>query len=282
MRVAAIQLGPADEDRSVLVDRIVGLIGQARGEGVRLGVLPELALSAYFPAAPGTDPATVANEFGDELMQPVLAAVVAANMWLVLPFAERVGRQLYNTSVLVSPGGQAAATYRKAHIPGGFKTDDKALSLYERQYFTPGNLGYPVAQADELKVGMLICYDRFYPEAARVLALNGADVICYSTNSRHFGTPWVHEGWEVLIRARAYENGCYVIAPGKAGIEGGERYLGDSLIVSPYGAQVIGRAQTDGDELVVADLDGKDRDAARSRTDWARDRRGETYGDLLR
>lgn len=282
MRVAAIQLAGAGDNRDAIVDRIVSLLARAGQEQVELAALPELALSPYFAARPDADPSDYDNTIGDEMTTRIASAARDAGLWLVLPIAERVGRVLYNSAVLISPRGEFVGAYRKVHLPGGFPVEGERMSLYERSYFAEGDRGFPVFDTGEFRVGMLICYDRFYPEAARSLALQGVDVICIPTNSRYFGSAWARDGWELLIRARAYENGCYLIAPGKAGNEAGQDFIGDSLVVAPTAGRVIARAESDGDEVIVADIEKSELDAMRRRTNWARDWRGDQYFGAMR
>jgi predicted amidohydrolase len=145
-------------------------------------------------------------------------------------------------------------------------------------YFTPGDLGFPVFDVDGVRVGVQICYDRQFPEGYRCLALDGAQIIFTPTVLATHGNPARSEMWPLMLRARAIENGCFVVGVGKAGRENDTDHVGDSLLISPLGGRVLAKAQTEEDELVVADFDLDEVVEARRRLPFGRDRRPRDYG----
>ena len=282
--VAAAQMGPSEAGPEQASLRVASMIAEAAAAGAILVCFPELSLSSYFPARPrGAQRGDEALSFGDGVIRRVQDAVRAAQIWAVVPFAERNERVVYNSAVLINPVGDVEAVYRKAHLPAGFGLPGGGVSTYESMYFAKGSRPCVVASiGSHLKVGLLICYDRFFPESAKLAALEGADVLCVPSNNRAYGAEWATEAWELLVRARAYENGVYVVAPDKAGTEFGDRFLGDSVIASPVGGQVLARAKSDADEVIVAKVSSEDLQMIRSRSDVARDRRPELYQGLAK
>jgi predicted amidohydrolase len=165
------------------------------------------------------------------------------------------------------------------HIPGSFPEDSGAIT-FERLYFTPGDLGFPVFDIDGVRVGIQICHDRNFPEGFRILALRGAEIIFVPTNMPVWSRTWTTESWELVLRARALESGVFIVGIGKAGIEDGTQFVGDSIIISPVGAEVLRRARSSDQELIIAEIDLGQVTEARRRLPWMRDRRPEQYAPL--
>jgi predicted amidohydrolase len=279
IRVAAAQLGPASDTRELTLERIVGLIQEAASREVSLVCFPELALGPYFAASCGADIQSEAVALDGQEVAQVADCAREHEIAVLLPLAERSGRGIFNSVAFIDVDGHVRGAYRKVHVPAGFWLEDGELNSYERSYFAPGP-GYEVWPISGFLVSPLICYDRFYPEASRIAALMGAEILTYPSNVRAYGAGWASDAWEIVLRTRAYENGCFVVAPAKAGIENGQPFLGQTLIASPIGGQVLARATTEEDELCVAELQRTDLDRARGRFNFVRDRRTDTYGAL--
>jgi len=286
--VAAAQLGPAAPTHAGTVSRIVTLINAAADAGVALVVFPELALSPYFAAAIHDD---VSGWFEQEMPSPetrvIFDLAAKRQITVMLPFAELQGDRSFNSAVLIDAQGNEAGRYRKVHVPGRVDPPtDGSRACYEKRYFTPGDLGYPCSDAVVGKLGMLICYDLRFPESYRCYALAGAEVIAigYGTD---LGTDLkgnralerAQERHEIPMRAGAIANGLYIIASGKAGVEEGTPYIGGSCIIAPSG-EIIAKGQTDGDELVVAEIDREEVAQSRERLNLALNRHPEHYGIL--
>jgi predicted amidohydrolase len=166
------------------------------------------------------------------------------------------------------------------HLPGSFPLPEHGAFTYERLYFTPGNLGFPTFDVGGLRLGLQLCHDRNFPEGYRLLGLAGAELVFTPTNMPVVGSIWQSDIWETAIRLRAYENAFFHVGVGKAGIEDGVPYVGDSIVVSPLGGTILARGKTDGTELVIAEIDLDDVAEARTRMPFPRDRRPEFYGPL--
>ena len=283
--VAAAQLGPSSSTKAQTVERMVALIQEAGQRDVELLTFSELSLTPYFAARV----CEAWQDFPEDglpsaVTRPLFEAACQAGLHWVFPFAERENGQVYNTAVLIDPTGTVIQKYRKAHIPGVVEPRWESLDIFEKRYFTEGNLGFPVTAlrtGESAKLGMLICYDRRFSEAYRALALGGAELICIPYNTPTFGRPPEegHETAEILLRAAAIENQLFIVAAGKAGVEDGVEYIGGSEIISPEG-KILAKARTDGDELVVTTIDLDALAKLKARWDFMPDRRPELYQTL--
>jgi beta-ureidopropionase len=278
-KVAAAQLGPSGT-KEENATRMRGLVDRAAEAGAHVVAFPELSLTPYFP---------IKNERGYEqyfepVNNPYLVSVLEhagrRGIASVIPFAERDGIQLFNSCVVADSAGKVLGRYRKIHIPGAFPLAGQGALVFEKLYFTPGNLGYPVFDLGFAKVGVQICYERNFPEGYRILAMRGAEIIFTPTNLMRIGDVWNSSTWELVLQARAYENGCFIVGINKAGNEWGLDYVGDSLVARPTDGGVIARTQASSDDLLVVDIDLDDVDEARRRLPFMRDRQPLTYAAL--
>jgi len=183
---------------------------------------------------------------------------------------------------VIDESGSVAGRYRKTHIPAYFPNPQAGgTGSYEKFYFTPGD-ALPVFSVAGTRIGVQICNDRLYPEGSRALALAGAELIampiCFSTYSDPEHRASI---WDVPLRARAYENGAFVLAANRVGIEGPRHHLGRSMLVDPRGT-IIAEAGTREPELLTATIDLDDVTSARAKFPWWRDRRPDLYGSLVR
>jgi predicted amidohydrolase len=273
--VAAAQLGPIQmaEPRSVAVERMIRLMERAHKRGVELVVFPELALTTFFPRHYHADiteadhwfePAMPSNETA-----PLFAAARKYGIGFHLGYAEITeDKHRFNTSILVSPDGDMLLKYRKVHLPGHAEHDpNRKVQHLEKRYFEVGNLGFPVIRAPMggvpgINMGMLICNDRRWPEAWRVLGLQSVELVLlgYNTPSLNMEAG----GFEahhlrvfhshLSIQAGCYQNACFAVATAKAGTEDGCELFGHSIIVNPQG-EIIAMAASWDDELITADCD---------------------------
>jgi len=296
LTVAAGQLGPNQpgEDRSGPVERMMGLLREAKAVGAGHVAFPELALTTYFPRYDFQSEAELDRYFETTLpgpaTQPLFDAARDLGVGFYLGYAEKTpdGRR-FNSAVLVDDQGEIVARYRKIHLPG---TEQPVAGLawqaLEKRYFTVGDLGFPVAASMGANLGLCICNDRRWAETFRVLGLAAADVVLlgYCTPAESPGAP----AWNtpdlrlrqhrLSVQAGAYQNAAFVVAAGKAGVEDGCDYMAGSLIVSPTG-EILAEARTNGDELVVAEIDlDVRRYYAKGLFDFARHRRPEHYGPI--
>ena len=265
------------------LDRAVSHIREAARRGARVVCLPELFRTPYFcqredaalfdlaepiPGPTSDALARVARELG---------VVVVASL-----FERRAAGVYHNTAVVLDADGAERGRYRKMHIP-----DDPLY--YEKFYFTPGDLGFRAFDTAVGKVGTLVCWDQWYPEAARLTALAGADVLFYPTaNGWHprekaeYGAAQVN-AWQVMQRAHAIANGVYVAAVNRVGHEGsadgGIEFWGTSFVSDPFGV-VIGEAPRDDEAVLVVECDRTHLEDVRRNWPFLRDRRIDAYTGL--
>ncbi len=272
LTVAAAQVGPIarDETRSRVVRRLIELLRQAKARGAGFVVFPELALTTFFPRWALAEPDEVDAFFEREMPGPETAPLFAAAAELGLGFAlgyaellvEDAGRtRHFNTAILVEPGGRIAGKYRKIHLPGHREVEPwRAFQHLEKRYFEPGDLGFPVFEAMGGRLGMLICNDRRWPEAFRMLGLQGVELVAIGYNTpQHY--PLVPEQDHLqqfhnrlVLQAGAYQNGTWVAGVAKCGIEEGCMLIGESCIVAPTG-EIVALCSTLDDEICVAACD---------------------------
>jgi predicted amidohydrolase len=287
VRVAAAQMGPADEEKAGNIVRIVALIKQAKVLGVELIAFPELALTPYFPVQVHDDiEKYLEEEMPSPQTQPIFEAAKEAKMAFVLPYAEKSANGCFNSAVIVDGDGTILTKYQKMHIPGSVEPGPGVIGL-ERRYFKDGELGFPVVDSSVGKLGMLICADRGFPEGWRILAIKGADIVFtpfntsthvpHEPNSGKSSAEQLRESQELRMRGAASINQFYVVAPGKAGFERNVEYIGNSMIISPLG-KVLSRTTSYGDELTIADID---LDVTNIRTRNLLRRRPEMYTELV-
>jgi N-carbamoyl-D-amino-acid hydrolase len=307
--VAAAQLGPIQkaEPRSIAVERMVRLMERAHRRGVELVVFPELALTTFFPRHYHAEIADADHWFetampSDETA-PLFAAARRFGIGFHLGYAEIaeepddsgvVRRRRFNTSILVNADGDIMLKYRKVHLPGHAEFDPRrTVQHLEKRYFEVGNLGFPVIRAPMASVpgvnmGMLICNDRRWSEAWRVLGLQSVELVLLGYN-----TPSLNAeagGFEahhlrvfhshLSIQAGCYQNACFAVATAKAGTEDGCELFGHSIIVNPQG-EIIAMATSWDDELITADCNLEMCRLGRTTIfAFEKHRRPETYGRI--
>ena len=262
------------------------LIRQAAGQGGQIICLPELFRSYYFCqsenhdffklAEPIPGPSTDAlSKLAGELGVVIIASL----------FEKRAAGLYHNTTAVLDADGRYLGKYRKMHIP-----DDPAF--YEKFYFTPGDLGFKVFDTQRANCGVLICWDQWYPEAARLTALQGAEILFYPTaigwhpaEREHYGAAQ-HDSWELIQRSHAVANGCYVVSVNRTGHEAGHSpeqqgivFWGQSFVAAPNG-EVIARASADKEEILIVPLDHEKIEFARTHWPFLRDRRIDAYAPI--
>ena len=293
--IGAAQLGPIQkaDSRADVVARMIALLERAAAQGCALVVFPELALTTFFPRWFMPDEAEVDAWFEREMpnaaTQPLFDRARALGVAISFGYAELTpeGRR-FNTSILTDRTGAIVGKYRKVHLPGHSEFDpERAFQHLEKRYFEPGDLGFPVWRNMGALMGMMICNDRRWPEAYRVMGLQGVELILLGYNTPSVNSQNSAEGLEkrlyhseLSVCAGAYQNAAWVVAVAKAGDEDGHPLMGGSVIVDPDGF-VVARAETEGDELLVhaCDMDAT-RFGKTTIFDFARHRRPEHYGRI--
>ncbi|HEY9722713.1 MAG TPA: nitrilase-related carbon-nitrogen hydrolase [Oscillatoriaceae cyanobacterium] len=268
---------PVAEVKQAMIDKHVKMVEDAAKKGVKILCLQEIFYGPYF--CPSKDikwydsAEPVPNGPTTKLFQELAKK---HDMVIVLPiYEEDLPGVYYNTAAVIDADGTYLGKYRKNHIP------DCNPGFFEKFYFKPGNLGYPAFQTKYAKIGVYICYDRHFPEGARLLAMNGAEIIFNPSATVAGLSEYL---WKIEQPAHAVANQVYVGAINRVGTEApwniGEFY-GQSYFVNPKG-EMITVASRDKDEVVVADLDLDLIREVRNTWQFIRDRRPETYGDMVK
>ncbi len=272
IELGVAQLGPIQrkDSRASVVARMLKLLERARSRGCNLVVFPELALTTFFPRWYFDDPAELdawyEAEMPNDATRPLFDAAREYGIGFYLGFAEKSTDDQgvvhhYNTSILVERDGSIVGRYRKVHLPGHTEHEPwRVFQHLEKRYFEPGPDGFGVWQAFGGTVGMCLCNDRRWPETYRVMGLKGAELIMlgYNTPVQYMPVPQ-HDHLQsfhhlLSMQAGAYQNGAWVAAAGKAGLEEGCMLLGHSCIIAPTG-EIVAMSSTIDDELITATVD---------------------------
>lgn len=271
LKVGAAQLGPIarDEPRSSAVARMLALMQQARDQGVRLIVFPELALTTFFPRWYFEDQTELDSFYETEMpgpaTRPLFEKAAEWGIGFYLGYAELVVeggcKRRFNTSILVDGSGRIIGKYRKVHLPGHREHEPwRPFQHLEKRYFETGDFGFPVFNGFNGRIGMCLCNDRRWPETYRVMGLRDVEMILLGYNTPvHYPPAPEHDHLQqfhnhLVMQAGAYQNGTWVIGVAKAGREEGCDLIGDSCIIAPTG-EILVKADTLGDELIVASCD---------------------------
>jgi N-carbamoyl-D-amino-acid hydrolase len=272
LRIAAAQLGPVQlaDTRAAVVERLLAPMREAHAQGARFVVFPELALTTFFPRWWMEDQSEVDRRFFEGTVpsretQPIFDEARRLGVGFYIGYAELAeesGRmRRFNTSILVAPDGAIVGKYRKVHLPG--HADHKPQAPFqhlEKKYFEVGDLGFRVWRFMDTITGMLICNDRRWPEAFRVLALQGAEVVALGfntpTENLHYAEPPALRVHHHLIMAQsmAFQNATWLVETAKCGVEDGFRMFGHSLIVAPTG-EIAAKTTTEDDEVICVNCD---------------------------
>ena len=282
VRAGLIQAGigrDAPEDilalRQLMLDKHVALIEEAAGRGVAVLCLQELFTSPYFPAEQNDRWRQLAEQVpGGPTVRLMQELAKQRQMVMIVPvFEEEITGLFYNSAAVIDSDGTYLGKYRKNHLP------HVAPGFWEKFYFRPGNLGYPVFDTAIGKVGVYICYDRHFPEGARALGLAGAEMV-FNPSATVAGLS--EHLWGLEQPAHAAANGYFLGAINRVGVEQpweiGEFY-GSSYFCNPKG-QIIAQGSRDRDEVITADLDLDEIAEIRNTWQFYRDRRPDTYGGL--
>jgi N-carbamoylputrescine amidase len=280
VNVALIQ-AKGDPRKDVNVERGLSRIADAAQAGAHIVCLQELFAGQY----PCQSEEHVRFDEAEPIPGPTSEALAAAakrlGIVLVSSLWERRAPGLYhNTAVIFDADGSTAGMYRKMHIP-----DDPLY--YEKFYFTPGDLGFRAFDTKFGKIGVCVCWDQWYPEAARLTALAGAQIIFYPTaigwlpDEKDVYGQSQHSAWETMMRSHAIANGVFIAAPNRTGREGSLEFWGASFVADPNG-NVLARASHDQEETLLVECDLDRLDVVRTHWPFLRDRRIDAYGDITR
>jgi N-carbamoylputrescine amidase len=280
LRIALVQMSCEAEPRRNL-DKALARIEEAAARGAKVVCLQELFRSRYFCQSEEARNFDLAEPIPGPTTEALSAAAAARKVVIVASIFERRTEGVYhNTAVVLDADGRLAGRYRKMHIP-----DDP--HYYEKFYFTPGDLDFTAHRTAHATVGALVCWDQWFPEAARLVALAGAQIVFYPTaigwerteveSVRHRQL----QAWETVQRGHAIANGMFVAVANRVGAEDSLEFWGNSFVVDPFG-EVIAHAGAGGEEILLADCDLGLIEETRRNWPFLRDRRIDAYGDLLR
>jgi len=280
LRIALLQLR-MDEDPDLNLARALERLEEAADGGARVACLPELFRSRYFCRSEDARNFDLAEPIPGPSTEAIGKLAARRGLTVIASLFERRAAGVYhNTAAVIDADGRLLGTYRKMHIP-----DDPLY--YEKFYFTPGDTGFVSFPTRPARIGTLVCWDQWFPEAARLTALSGAELLFYPT-----AIGWQfdeaaevdaaqHDAWETVQRGHAIANGVFVAAANRVGSEGEIRFWGQSFVADPFG-RVLARASADAEEVLFVDCDLSL--VERVRRDWPflRDRRIDAYPDLGR
>ena len=261
--------------------KAVERIKQAAGQGARIVCLQELFRSRYFCQSEDTRYFRLAEPIPGPTTQ-VLSHLAAEHEIVIVAslFEKRAEGLFHNTAVVIDADGALLGKYRKMHIP-----DDPLY--YEKFYFTPGDLGFQTFQTRYARISVLVCWDQWFPEGARLAALGGAQILFYPTaiGWHHSEAPEErqaqHQAWEIVQRSHAVANGVYVTAVNRVGTEAGLQFWGASFVSDPFG-RLVARASQEAEETLIVPCDLDHIDRVRQNWPFLRDRRIDAYGNLTK
>jgi N-carbamoylputrescine amidase len=279
IRTALVQ--PAvSGDPAQNLERAEQSVREAAERGARLVCLPELFRTHYFPQVEEAACMDLAEPLDGETAKHMGPLAAALGVVIVAPIFERRAAGVYHNSALIfDADGSRAGVYRKMHIP-----DDPGF--YEKFYFAPGDLGFHAIDTAVGRIGVLICWDQWFPESARLLALDGAELILYPTaigwGDRESESERVaqRDAWITVQRGHAIANGVFVAAANRIGREAGLTFWGSSFACDPQG-RMLAQSPVDQEDLLLVDLDRRRIEEQRRGWPHLRDRRVDAYADLL-
>ncbi len=264
---------PVAKIRDAMFEKHLPLIEEAGKKGVQILCLQEMFNGPYFCPSQDSKWQDITETVPGPTVEQLSKIAKQYQMAMIIPVYEKAGPGIYyNTAAVVDADGSYLGKYRKNHIP-------QTNGFWEKFFFKPGNLGYPVFQTRYAKVGVYICYDRHFPDGARALGLNGAEIV-YNPSATVAGLS--EHLWKVEQPAHAVANGYYIAASNRVGTEAPwniGQFYGTSYHCDPRG-KIIGEASRTEDELLINELDLDLIEEVRRTWQFYRDRRPETYGSL--
>jgi N-carbamoylputrescine amidase len=280
VKVGLVQMS-CTADKQQNLEKAIQKIREAALKGAQIVCLQELFTSLYFCDEEIYDNFKLAESIPgpstDELskLAAELGVVIIASL-----FEKRTQGIYHNTTAVIDADGAYLGKYRKMHIP-----DDPGF--YEKFYFTPGDLGYKVFKTKFATIGVLICWDQWYPEAARITALMGAEILFYptaigwATTQDNQTNTEQYNAWQTIQRSHSIANGVHVVSVNRVGEEAGVKFWGGSFIANPFGT-VLYQASHDDEEIIIQDIDLQKTDYYRTHWPFLRDRRIDSYQPITK
>lgn len=268
------------EDISTNMEKTCKKISEAAQQGAQIICLQELYRTRYFPQQLGVDVSALAETIPGDSTRTFSALAKELDAVIIAPLFERnPNGKYYNTAAIIDADGSIAGLYRKAHIPYD-------PYFYEKEYFAPGEQPYQSYDTKYARIGVLICYDQWFPEPARINALYGAEIIFYPTAIGYIKghTPedgdW-HDAWRTVQRAHAIANGVHVAAVNRVGEEAWLEFWGGSFICDSFG-KVLAEGSTTEEEVIIAKVDLSRNQLIKDGWGFLRNRRPDTYSPLTK
>lgn len=282
IKIGLVQMS-CTADKAYNLSKAMEGIRNAHQKGARIICLQELFTSLYFCDEENYDHFSLAEPIpgpSTDALAPLakeLGVVIIASL-----FEKRAQGLYHNTTAVIDADGSYMGKYRKMHIP-----DDP--NYYEKFYFTPGDLGYKVFKTKFATVGILICWDQWYPEAARITSLMGAEILFYptaigwATSQDEATNEEQYNAWQTIQRSHAVANGVHVVSVNRVGFEqdGRMKFWGGSFVCNPFGS-VLQKASHDAEEIMVVEIDTAKTDQYRTHWPFLRDRRIDSYEPITR
>ncbi len=268
-------------DKKSNLTKTIEKINEAAAKGAQIICLQELFTSLYFCDVEDHDNFLLAEAIPGATTDTLSKVAKENNVVIIASLFEKRSQGLYhNTTAVIDADGKYLGKYRKMHIP-----DDPGF--YEKFYFTPGDLGYKVFETKYAKLGVLICWDQWYPEAARITALMGADILFYPTaigwakHQDETTNTEQYKAWQTIQRSHAIANGVHVVSVNRVGEEAGMKFWGGSFVSNPFGSLLF-KASHDKEETEVIEIDLKKTDYYRTHWPFLRDRRIDSYEPITK
>jgi beta-ureidopropionase len=278
VKIAGIQFS-GHVDKEVNVQTAIRLVRDAAGRGAQIICLPELFSTMYFCVETRPEYFDWAEPIPGPTIERMGQVARETGAVLICPIFERAGGTYYNAAAIVGPDGRVIGKYRKSSIPFMDRARSSEPRGDEKFFFAPGDLGFPTFETPFARIGILICYDRHFPEAARMLGLGGAEIVFVPTNT----TRMTRYLWDLELRAHAIANIYYVCGVNKVGVDVGgsaRDHHGASLIANPRG-EIMAEASATQEAIVMADVDLSVIPELRALWGYYRDRRPDLYGPLV-
>jgi N-carbamoylputrescine amidase len=280
VKVGLVQMSCTKEPKENL-QKAISKIREAAAKGAQIICLQELFTSLYFCDVEDYENFKLAEPIPGPSTEALSAVAKELNVVIIASLFEKRTQGIYhNTTAVLDADGSYLGKYRKMHIP-----DDPGY--YEKFYFTPGDLGYKVFETKYARIGVLICWDQWYPEAARITALMDAEILFYPTaigwaSTQDEGTNTEqYNAWQTIQRSHAVANGIHVVSVNRVGDEGPMTFWGGSFVANPFGT-LLYKASHDKEEVHVQEIDLDKTDSYRTHWPFMRDRRIDSYQQITK
>src|SRR6201747_2602388 len=280
VKIGLVQMS-CTSDKAANLQKAMDKVREAAAKGAQIVCLQELFTSLYFCDVEDYDNFKLSEAIpgpSTDALGPIAAEL---NVVIIASLFEKRAQGIYhNTTAVIDADGKYLGKYRKMHIP-----DDPGF--YEKFYFTPGDLGYKVFKTKFATIGVLICWDQWYPEAARITAMMGAEILFYptaigwATTQDEATNVEQYNAWQTIQRSHAVANGLHVVSVNRVGEEAGVKFWGRSFFANPFGA-LIHQTSVDEEEVVVQEIDLSKTDHYRTHWPFLRDRRIDSYSPITK